>query len=404
MKILNNFLLFCTALAMISCDGPIGYLIHVNKTDKRCYEYRSNDEVDDDTIRFVIGKENQMLMKAEINGVEDTVMYDSGAGTSAVLFYNEENKPDDMKFYRMYITGADKLTKVRMTKIPINIKTPMCIVNHVGDAMLMSKEHFCDNEIDITRHNIIGFAGLNYRPLAFNFTKNQIYHINDISLIDTTGYIPVKCKLKKNVLFIYPVINGVEYECIFDTGNGAGILLKDKQRVKNRLSNDVLYEGSWGKAAGGTTKKQLFVISQENTIDFAGTKDTTSIIYLGGNLAFNNVGLSYIRKFDWIIDTEYDTIRIDSAVYYETRNYKLYAKPHEYDTIKKTKDFPPYLLTSANNTLTILTRLLDGNEVFKVGDKIVSVNGEEITAENICHYYDLLTESKDWSKFDIKVK
>ena len=44
------------------------------------------------------------------------------------------------------------------------------------------------------------------------------------------------------------------------------------------------------------------------------------------------------------------------------------------------------------------------NPKFNVGDIIKSVNGEEITEENICHYYELLRETKDWSAFDIQVK
>ena len=54
--------------------------------------------------------------------------------------------------------------------------------------------------------------------------------------------------------------------------------------------------------------------------------------------------------------------------------------------------------------LKILTRRIDGNEKIKVGDQIISVNGEKITEENICHYYDLLKEAKDWSGFEIEVK
>ena len=63
-----------------------------------------------------------------------------------------------------------------------------------------------------------------------------------------------------------------------------------------------------------------------------------------------------------------------------------------------------YAVTTFDGTLKITTRLLDGQERFEVGDQIVSVDGEAITEENICYYYDLLTETKDWSGFDIQVK
>ena len=84
----------------------------------------------------------------------------------------------------------------------------------------------------------------------------------------------------------------------------------------------------------------------------------------------------------------------------------MYAKPRVIEDVSdKPFEMPfRYALSTHDGSLKVITRLIDGNEIFKVGDQIVSVNGEKITEENICHYYDLLTESKDWSGFDIKVK
>ena len=74
---MNNTILYVSLLfgllLMTSCNGPIGYAIHVAKTDTHTRSYNTNEEADDDTVRFVIHKDyRQMLMKAEINGVEDT--------------------------------------------------------------------------------------------------------------------------------------------------------------------------------------------------------------------------------------------------------------------------------------------------------------------------------------------
>ncbi len=80
---------------------------------------------------------------------------------------------------------------------------------------------------------------------------------------------------------------------------------------------------------------------------------------------------------------------------------RVYARPHVADTIQLTE--VRYGLVTADGTLKISTRLLDGNEVFNIGDRIISVNGETINEDNICYYYDLLTTQKDWSKFEIVV-
>ena len=140
---------------------------------------------------------------------------------------------------------------------------------------------------------------------------------------------------------------------------------------------------------------QQFVIAPENTVEFAGQTETIPVMYLEGGLAFNNMGLAYIKRFDWIITSRYD----EST---EGLIYKMYAKPHVSDTMDMTRN--RYGISTSDGTLRILARLIDGNEKYKVGDQIISVNGEKISEENICHYYDLLTENKDWSGFDIKVK
>ena len=109
--------------------------------------------------------------------------------------------------------------------------------------------------------------------------------------------------------------------------------------------------------------------------------------------------IPYIKRFDWVIGHQ---VHFNENHVITEQTYKLYAKPHVSDTIiYPTRN---YALTTSDGTLKIITRLIDGNERFEVGDQIISVDGENITEENICYYYELLTETKDWSGFDIKVK
>ena len=385
------------AILMTSCDGIVGYVIHNLKTDSRMRSYHYNEGVDDDTIRFVINNRNQMVLKAKVNEVEDSVIYDSGAGLPFVQFYTEETKPEGMKFYKVSLMGADQKAKAYMTTIPVHIETPMCIVEHFGNAMLVEDSRACETEPSIDAYNIIGFPGLDISPYCIDFTKNQMYAIHDFSLVDTTEYISVKCKFDKklNVMFVYPVINGEEYECVFDTGNGGSVLILDAQRVENHTDADFLYEGTYGKAIGGFTGEQHFVVAPENTIEFAGQKETAFVVYLESNLAYNNFGLLMIKRFDWVIK------RLYNEETYEV-TYKMYARPHASDTLEYPKKY--YSLTTADGTLKVALRRSDGNEHFKVGDQIISVNREAITEENICYYYDLLTEHQDWSEYGIKVK
>jgi hypothetical protein len=375
------------ATIMSSC-GTVGLLIHTAKIFNDNSSFSTNSTYD--TIHFVVSNKNQMLLKAEINGKSDTVMYDTGVNSFALLMYTPSTKPEGMKFYNHRVSGADKRSKIKVTTLPVTIKTDMVVSEGVGFANLGPEPPVCQKESSLSVHNIIGFQGLNLVRYMIDFTDNQMYEIPDSLSIDTTEFIPIKCKLYRDVLWVYPRINGVEYECIFDTGNGAAaFLLQDEQRVDSPGEKDYVFEGSFGQAIGGHTDKQTFVLTHQERLSLASVDKETEVMYVK-SLAHNNMGLKAISKYDWIISSRGGKLR-------------MYARPHTTDVVKPF-EASAYRVSTADGTLKILTRLLDGNEKFKVGDQIISVNGEKITEENICYYYDMLTENKDWSGLEILVK
>ena len=386
-KLLKIMAIIAMGSFMTSC-GTVGLLIHTAKIFNDNSSFSTNSTYD--TIHFVVSNKNQMLLKAEINGKSDTVMYDTGVNSFALLMYTPSTKPEGMKFYNHRVSGADKRSKIKVTTLPVTIKTDMVVLEGVGYANLSPEPPVCQKESSLSAHNIIGFQGLNLIRYMVDFTNNQMYEIPDSLSIDTTEFIPIKCKLYRDVLWVYPRINGVEYECIFDTGNGAAaFLLKDEHRVDSPGEKDYVFEGSFGQAIGGHTDKQTFVLADQERLSLASVDKETEVMYVK-SLAHNNMGLKAISKYDWIISSM-------------GGNLKMYARPHTTDVVKPF-EAPAYRVSTADGTLKILNRLIDGNEKYKVGDQIISVNDEKITEENICHYYELLTENKDWSGFEIEVK
>lgn len=363
---------------------PVGLLIHTfSNNDGETTEIRF-----DDTIHFVM-KGNYMLFKAEVNGTPDTLMYDSGVNMLLVMMYTPSTQPEGMKFYRQHVTGADKKSRIKSTTMPVNIGTTKVTNSGIGFAIMNPEPPLCE-EKSISDYHLLGSESFNIGHYVLDFTHREIRFINYSDSIDTTGFVPIKCTIKKDVLWVYPQIGGVEYECIFDTGNGnIGFLLKDEQRVKIPQVDDYVYEGSYGNTIGGQTNKQRFVRAPQETFSLGGVEKETGIAYVK-DLPFNNMGLKAISQYDWIISASYN-------------GPKVYVRPHA-DEEANPFDILRYKLFVDNGTLKIITRLIDGNEKYKVGDQIVSVNGEKITEENICHFYGLLKESKDWSGFDIKVK
>jgi hypothetical protein len=375
---------FALLLAAAFCFLPVGLLIHT---------FANNDgemtEVQfDDTVPFVING-NRMLFKAKVNGKYDTLIYDSGVNSLIVMMYTPSTQPDGMKFYRHRVTGADKKSRIKSTTMPVKIGTSRVNNSGIGFAVLNPEPPLCE-KVSISDHHLLGSEGLNIGHYMLDFTHREIIFSSYTEPVDTAGFVQIKCTTKRNALWVYPQINGVEYECILDTGNGnAGFLLKDEQRIESPKVTDYVYEGSYGVAIGGRADQQWFVRAPQETFSFGGTEKETEITYVK-KLPFNNMGLKAISQYDWIISATYD-------------GPKVYVRPHAVDEVKPS-DIIRYKLTVDDGKLKIVMRLIDGNEVFKVGDRIDSVNGEKVTEENICYYYDLLAENKDWSEYDIRVK
>ena len=363
---------------------PVGLFIHTIFLGPKYY----TEVVLDDTIHFSINGRH-MVFKAEVNGKPDTLIYDSGVNSLMGMMYTPSTRPEGMKFYSHRVTGADKKSRIKQTTIPVKIGTSVITNSGIGFAILNPESSPCE-KYHISKHHLLGSESFHIGHYMLDFTHHEIRFIHYSNSIDTTGFVPIKCEMRKFVLWVYPQIDGVEYECIFDTGNGnTGFLLKDEQRLKNPQVDDYVYEGSYGNSIGGQTKKQKFVRAPQETFSLGGVEQETEITYVK-DLPFNNMGLKAISQYDWIISAMSD-------------GPKVYVRPHDTKEDEPV-DITRYKLIIADGKLKISARLIDGKEAFKVGDRIVSVNGEKITEENICHYYDLLTESEDWSGFDIKVK
>ena len=130
---MNRLFKYCVLLSMVfamtSC-GTVGLLIHTAKIFNDNSSFSTNSTYD--TIHFVVSNKNQMLLKAEINGKSDTVMYDTGVNSFALLMYTPSTKPEGMKFYNHRVSGADKRSKIKMTTLPVTIKTNMVVSEGLG--------------------------------------------------------------------------------------------------------------------------------------------------------------------------------------------------------------------------------------------------------------------------------
>lgn len=386
-RLLITLAVLVVLAAAIAYFLPVGLIIHTLRVFSTG-DYDVTEVRLDDTIHFVMDG-SFMKFKAEVNGKPDTVIYDSGVSAMMAMMFTPSTKPEGMKFYRHRVTGADKKSRIKSTTLAVTIGTDRVSNTGVGLAILNPEPPLCA-KYSISDHHLLGSESLNIGHYKLDFTNREITFIPYSEPVDTAGFVPIKCAMKRNALWVYPQINGVEYECIFDTGNGnAGFLLVDEQRIENPQENDCVYDGSYGISIGGQASKQRFVRTPQEPFGLGGVEKEAEITYVK-DLPFNNMGLKAISQFDWIISAK-------------NNGPIVYVRPHVTDEVPPFDAFRYKFLVS-DGKLKIITRLLDGNEKYKVGDQIISVNGEKITEENICYYYDLLTENKDWSELEIEVK
>lgn len=377
---------FVALMAFPSCQsGNIEYFKQAFKLSK---QNRLSIRVSHDSVAFVL-KDNKLLFEADVNGEKDTVQLDLGYNAPMGKLVSSTERPD-LQYNEATVTTLEKSTKLHMALDTVNYAfgnfTAHAYCNFIQVDSIIP---YCDAEPGFD-YPLVGSFGLlkSYHYLGFNFTDNvmvmdQVFEKD----IDLTGYQEVKCKFKMiSLLFITLNVDGKEHNCVFDTGNSGGIILKDKKRVDENRETDVPFDGAYAIAASGPTEKTVFCYAPNENVTMDSYSCEADVLYVP-DIDMDNVGMKFISRFDWIISPSFD------KVYFRPRNVK--EEPFE---------IHPYKITTANGRISILRRCLSMNPEFNVGDIIKSVNGEEITEENICHYYELLKEAKDWSVFDIEVK
>ena len=380
-------LTFIALIMFTSCkSGYIGYVKHqmeVNSDDS--FSFVDNKP---DSLPFVLTG-GKILFEAEIDGQKDTVMFDSGC-TIAMVETVSESQRSDFEFFQTPVKTLNR-SKLEMATVPVKYSFANCEIQNTRSIVLIDDIPYCEKELSFKdMYPIVGTYGLFWNRVKLDFTNSNmriLRHQHDS--IDLTGYQEVKCKFMflNRALKIYLTIDGEEHECLFDTGNESGfIFLKDKKRIKENRQDDLQYEGSYAMSLSGFAGSQRFCAKHGEDVAMGYYQIKDNVMYVP-DISYDNVGIGFISRFDWVLDSYHE------KVYFKPRNIGL-----------EQRNIYPYSLTTINGELKIKNRCLSMNPKFNVGDIIKSVDGEEITKENICHFYELLKEAKDWSAFDIQVK
>ena len=252
----------------------------------------------------------------------------------------------------------------------------------------------CDNVFRSFRleNNIIMgcpifFSWRTNHTLLLNFSDTTMMLLDSNAIYDTIGYYRIEADIDK-LIKIKLVVDTIPYEFMFDTGSNSCLTLKDK--TLHRKEEEIIGVGRLGYDMSGAVIDTISISVNPIVI---GNMDTlkTSVHFMK-IINHNNMGMEFIKHFDWIIDKK--------------RNV-MYAKPISpiMEEGEKLTDITSYITDATEDgKLTIVFHKLNQEKVYPLGTIIKSVNGEAITAENICDYKKKLNNTNDWSKLELEVE
>ena len=279
-----------------------------------------------------------------------------------------------------------------LDKVAFASKNEMYLSNNEITIILVPEAHLCKKP-DLGK----GILGMGYFTISnekkilnldFESSKAKVLSESDKQLL-LKDYEEIKSKFTlsgKNVN-IFLKINDVEELFLFDTGNSAAPLVIGSQS-KLKLKDGIKYHGSIITGADNSKSDDINIYYNNVNIKVNNTDAPSLILY---NSAYfgkrNNVGLSFIKNFNWIIDY---------------KNQKVYYKQIKEDFPKEFKKTFKYLANNNNGNLYVSIKLSSAS-AYNIGDQITSVNDILITATNLCEMQSLLNKTNDWTTLKLEV-
>lgn len=346
------------------------------------------------TAENFVSKSDQMKLELDealtvnvnIDGNNERFLFDTGASNTVVL--DTTLISDFSKKERINLFGSkDPNSKILSFFIPSNIETEMYKFDKHLVTVISGVKNYC-NRKNSTK-GIIGssfFKMSEAKKYFFDFDSLMLY--NSKENFNKEGFTEVRATFFNKHIAVFLNINGYEEPFLFDTGNSAyPLIIGSDSKIKP--INYTEFQGSEAIVASGNLKSNT-KYSNTNELLIAEFKINAPICFLSRkNMGkYNNMGLDFIKYFNWIIDYE---------------NKKVYFKRNNIAMV--TNDITPkynYLCMIVDNQLKIISKLKSDTS-FDLGDQIITINNQKVTLENICEMQFLLNATTDWNTMQIEI-
>ena len=376
-------ILFTSCKAFFGCIKPL-CVSTMNINQKKIYHCKQCQPFE--------YRDNHMYMETYVNGVLDTVLFDTGCNVLIIISNEKKLTHQRIRLNMPVYTLNQKLMyRIGINTYAIDNNLVSC-KNALGATILSSFLSYpCKEDIVAFSHKILGFDLLpgNEQVLYINFSNHTLCVD---SVADTTGYVRLESYFSRNSkLYIALTVDSLKYSFYFDTGNQGCLRFTKQQYAAHAKSNDVFFEGLTSYGLDGMIFNNDTSIQQNYVNVFYA--DTCSLIaqklYYFDTVGENNVGLGFISHFDWIIDA---------------KNKAVYAKVLPISDKPKEIKYPMYMTAVLNDTLMISVRNLNLSPQLPLFKRIVSVDGVAVTPENCCYYKNLLNSNPNWNEFNIVIE
>ncbi len=274
-------------------------------------------------------------------------------------------------------TQQDKFTIVTMANNTIILKSKNEKSFRLGRHNI---ENRCEDSIPV-RSELELFKNEDAFMLDFSNGQISTMTLGEVSNIIKESYFEIKSKFSKSHVRIFLNVNWRETAFTFDTAFQGTFAMKPGNR--DRRSGIVeIFE----KINAFNGKIQTVKYHNNRIVRFGNTNYNTSI-WIGENEEAR-VGIGFIKGFDWIFDLV---------------NRKVYARKNSLSIDIEDVTVKDYYVVKRNASLEINMKNTKARQ-FALGQKIVSVGGVEVNAENFCDIDSLLKQSRKWDKLRIEVQ
>ncbi len=352
-------------------------------------------QISNEEIAMQSGCENLLfegktpLFPLEINNTKTTFIFDTGATISALLDSTVIENFSEKDFSKFGSTKGANGKKVSNKRFAIKFKSNVFESNNKVLTFINMPISPCQRE----KRSYKGILGLDVffdknLSMFLNFTDNKVCNITDQQLqqyLSNNQYQLLKSKCKMNQITVYLTIEGKEYPFKLDTGyTGSVVMPFDKRRVFQN-NKKLELEGSLFQTISSHTNG-FETIYEKMPVAF-GAYNLEAKVNVSTSIKAQNIGITFIKAFDWLIDYNHN---------------KVYIKRNQNAIESKFNRKISYYAKADQGQLQIVVKEKSQTQ-YQLGDQIISVNGEKVTAENQCELHDLLNKTEDWNSLQLEV-